>query len=769
MVFLMAVAADPLEVFAEGDPLASPTPRPTQRVAVPVISGVNPQVALPEEDLGDITSSGSFNPQEVLFLGGVAPPPFVDLNPVGVERPMESPVGDVSCGPAALAAAMEALGMESGQKGPDASELEDFLRVRGLMYDWGTGVEELVYAARSFGYPGTQAVYNWRLEELINEIRSGKPLVVPLGINGPDQPGHFVVLTGVSPDGEWITCSDPQRGRFQLSRDDFRSLWDLQGRAGVVLAETPQPASADTMLPWIGLLSTLSTLALVLNPSGELDQAGWYRSLRRKLADPRRKGIGGGIRFPDQVTPALVPGVGTEEVYGGNKTITVEVPIYETRQVQVGLRGVKRKVPVYETRRVQVGLKKDIRQIPTYKTVKVYSGTRLVKKKVAVTRYRIKKVWTWKKVTSRVPVTRQFGSKRITVGYQNQTRWKRVQVDKKVPYQTTRIIMVKEPVYEYRKVQSGTRTVTTWVPRYAQKQILVGYKTVEHSVPIYEERRVQVGTRTVTLPTPATQTGSDLAGGGGEERGLLREELLFQEMMDSADPLPKDVDPASSPEGEEELTDSWLYKTILFFQNLKASLGKIAEKLGAPNAGSDQPHLFSYSVYEEAPLNLLSEDGILVNAYQPSWFLDLFYTQQELAIGPKVVITSYPDGLMNLNLSSKSWSMKIGETTIFASLNGEFGFAYKMGKDNSQYNYKISKHSFGFGNDGLTYKSKIEGNVIDNEKTNNQVEVKEVKTLKCQITTIRSLGILVGGTVAILLAALLYLYLSTGAPLPLPV
>lgn len=326
--------------------------------------------------------------------------------------------------------------------------------------------------------------------------------------------------------------------------------------------------------------------------------------------------------------------------------------------------------------------------------------------------------------------------------------------------------MVKEPVYEYRKVQSGTRTVTTWVPRYAQKQILVGYKTVEHSVPIYEERRVQVGTRTVTLPTPATQTGSDLAGGGGEERGLLREELLFQEMMDSADPIPKDVDPASSPEGEEELTDSWLYKTILFFQNLKASLGKIAEKLGAPNAGSDQPHLFSYSVYEEAPLNLLSEDGILVNAYQPSWFLDLFYTQQELAIGPKVVITSYPDGLMNLNLSSKSWSMKIGKTTIFASLNGEFGFGSDIENNLPYFDSQQVKHSFIINIDGFSYKVKIEGVVLDPEKSNDHVLVKEIKTLKCSIITFKTLGILIAVLASVLFAALLYLYFSAGGPLP---
>jgi hypothetical protein len=58
LVLLMAAAADPRDAFAEGDPLASSTPQPTQRITAPVISGVNPEVVLPEGDLGDITPSG---------------------------------------------------------------------------------------------------------------------------------------------------------------------------------------------------------------------------------------------------------------------------------------------------------------------------------------------------------------------------------------------------------------------------------------------------------------------------------------------------------------------------------------------------------------------------------------------------------------------------------------------------------------------------------------------------------------------------------------
>ena len=58
LVFLMATAVDTLAIFADVDSLASPTPQPMQRVAVPVIRGVTPWVTTPEGDLGDITPSG---------------------------------------------------------------------------------------------------------------------------------------------------------------------------------------------------------------------------------------------------------------------------------------------------------------------------------------------------------------------------------------------------------------------------------------------------------------------------------------------------------------------------------------------------------------------------------------------------------------------------------------------------------------------------------------------------------------------------------------
>ncbi len=75
MVMLKAAAADPLEVLAEGFPLASPTPCSTQRVTAPEISGIIPKVALPEGEVGDFTPSGGFYLQKPLRLEEGAPLP----------------------------------------------------------------------------------------------------------------------------------------------------------------------------------------------------------------------------------------------------------------------------------------------------------------------------------------------------------------------------------------------------------------------------------------------------------------------------------------------------------------------------------------------------------------------------------------------------------------------------------------------------------------------------------------------------------------------
>ena len=62
LVLLMVAAADPSVVSAGVDSYASPTPRPTERITAPGISGVNPDVVLSEGNQGESHPSDIFFP-----------------------------------------------------------------------------------------------------------------------------------------------------------------------------------------------------------------------------------------------------------------------------------------------------------------------------------------------------------------------------------------------------------------------------------------------------------------------------------------------------------------------------------------------------------------------------------------------------------------------------------------------------------------------------------------------------------------------------------
>jgi hypothetical protein len=175
------------------------------------------------------------------------------------------------------------------------------------------------------------------------------------------------------------------------------------------------------------------------------------------------------------------------------------------------------------------------------------------------------------------------------------------------------------------------------------------------------------------------------------------------------------------------------------------------------------------TIQKEAPVQGLTKEGLVINAFQPPNLLNLFYIQQEFKIAPKMVVTIHPEGLMDVNLTSKTLSMKVGEMTVFSALDGGFGFTLKVDPDRSKYDYLLSKHSFRFLGPNLVYHQSVEGVVIVVDKSNETSKVKEVNTLVCKTTTFRTWGVLVGVIGAVLLAALIYFCLSSGVPLPFPI
>ena len=232
---------------------------------------VNPAPARADGSAVEVQRPGDLLPVEMTVR--VLAPTFIEPAPIGASfETITVPVryqapGDVSCGVQALGMALDALPGAA----PTSSALLGLLQDNGMMYDFGTGVEELAYAAQSFGYKGSHAFHDASLDDLKAQLSTGNPVVVSLGSNGENTPGHFVTVTGVSPDGELVAYNDPTLGEQVVSASEFSRLWGLQGNSGVVVAPEPPPDTPD-LTPWValaaGLMALVSTTPLGALRSG---------------------------------------------------------------------------------------------------------------------------------------------------------------------------------------------------------------------------------------------------------------------------------------------------------------------------------------------------------------------------------------------------------------------------------------------------------------------------------------------------------------------
>jgi predicted double-glycine peptidase len=259
-----------------------PPGNPECELFPPESEEVNPDPGSGVGLAGEVASPGPLLPVQVVIpmplprLAGASPVMVAVGAPANLPR-IEIPLryqdqDDVSCGVQALGMALD--GLEGAA--PTSPALLGFLQDQGMMYDFGTGVEELAYAAQSFGYRGSYAFHGATLEDLAAQLVVGSPVVVSLGANGEGVPGHFVTVTGISADGKWVAYNDPTLGRKMISAEEFTRLWGLQGNSGVaVLKEVP--AGAPDYSPWVALMA--GVMALVsMTPLGA-----------------RRQGVGGRV------------------------------------------------------------------------------------------------------------------------------------------------------------------------------------------------------------------------------------------------------------------------------------------------------------------------------------------------------------------------------------------------------------------------------------------------------------------------------------------
>ncbi len=798
LLLLMAAVAGPSLVSAEGDHLASPTPLPPERVTAPEIFGINPNVVLSEGNQGETLPSDIlpvFNTQ-LTFL--VDLPEYVQLKPQSIKEtrtivkslaiPLRTQdASKVTCGLQALGMVMDFIGPSSGEAVPTDGQLVSYISSQGLLYEWGTGVEELAYTAREFGYAGSYAFHNWTLKQLTEQLHLGKPVIVSLGANGENKPGHFVTVSGISDDGRWVFYNDPLLGRMTVPADEFLVQWNLQGNAGLIVEKETLPAAVDPMLPWMGLFSALSMLTLVAGKSGISESSRVFDDLRRKLSDPKRKGIGGGLTAPVILKPDTKKGprYETKTVYRGLKTVKLEIPVYETKKVKVGIRGYKKKVPIYETRRVQVGFKTVPKKIPEYTTKRVKVGTKTIKQKIPVTRYRNSKAMQWKKTTRMVPVYRTIGSRRIMTGTRKETRWKKVPVMKRVPYQSTKVIFRQVSEYRDVKVLRGYRTVMEKVPKYELKKIIVGYKTVNVTEPVYEEQQIRVGTKITTRQVPDYQVvqipvrDDDIPRQGEEELELTKEELrLIEKLTEKPDAAPspptgfssdvwknlsretqlKILSGGSAVENISETVDDaekgWWIRTLegihdKFIEPVEHYKKNPDELLKVINP-EKLPKLLSISARESWDFDILTQEGVVAGTYVPPGLLKVFYMKQKLNIEQKAVLTINPGSLINYDITTAKGSLKLSKNISYIFGPGEMGFSIKNSKEEPMYDYTVKKHSIQASLRGWTYKYKEEGVWIDKKKSSEDFQTKLVSTLKCDTKTIKTEGILILALVATL-------------------
>jgi len=209
--------------------------------------------------------------------------------------------------------------------------------------------------------------------------------------------------------------------------------------------------------------------------------------------------------------------------------------------------------------------------------------------------------------------------------------------------------------------------------------------------------------------------------------------------------------------------ESWIYKTYLLIQNQKTKLENLFVGLGIPVTPKESRNLVSISAHKDVSFNYFVEEGVITSTITPPNLLKLLYIEQKYKINEKVVVTAFPGGVIDINISTGTCKVNLRDTSLFLSKSGEFGFSRKKDINNKEYQYIVDKHIFLLKIDGFVYKYKEEGVVYKKSDPGGKYEVKEVETLQCIIKTIRTEGLLVIICGAIVISMLFYLMLNLGS------
>ena len=405
--------------------------------------------------------------------------------------------GDVSCGVQALGMALDGIDGSA----PTSNSLLGFLQDQGMIYDFGTGVEELAHAAQNFGYAGSVPFHGWSLEDIKAYLAAGQPVVIDLGANGPGEPGHFVTLTGISDDWQWVAYNDPTLGERIVPLAEFMRLWGLQGRSGVAVAEAPPAPLSPDYAPWAALAATMMA-TLALGPS--------------VLQDLRRRGTGGKIDTGIPTSHPRKPDERPHDPPPPRNSILVKVPHVET--VVVGEKVVgghweekeRYIAPRWET--ISPGhwewrdhqVKYTAYRSKSVLVEKVVNVVREVTEKVTtwVTKTVVKPVTRWVKKTIWNPVTKWV--KRTKTWFQR--TWLGKWLRKTKTWFEKKVNWVRKTVWEPVKkwvTEKVVKPVTSYVKRTIVEPVkMLVTKTIMEPYTAYRTEKVEVWTPPVKKYIP---------------------------------------------------------------------------------------------------------------------------------------------------------------------------------------------------------------------------------------------------------------------------
>ena len=815
---LVVAGATPFSVQAEGDPPPNPEP-----VSPPWITGINPNVSLSNENGGDLSPAGVANLAagvEVPLLA--APPDYVDLvpqesvppplsmYPLAVPQRYQDPL-DNTCGAAALGMALEFLSLNRDGSAPSQAALIAGLKNSGLLYKTGTGVEELAFLARQHGYLGTSAFHDWTLAQLKEQLENGKPVVVSLGSNGENQPGHFVTLTGISDDGQWVSFNDPVLGKQTIPADDFVQSWNLQGNSGLLVQKEPLSTLNDPMLPWMGLFSALTVLAVMAKqyPIGE-ELRGTLAGIRSVLSNPARKGIGGRLsrgggsrskprKLSSRSRKSKPKPKPRPKRKAKPKSISRPRPKAKSKP-KPKPKPKPRPTPRHAARRSAPPRRPAPRPAPPKPSPKpslfskVKSAVMSVAKKAktvvsnaskqagsaitnAVNTATASINRTVRKIVPVLPAPMAFKPNLGTaVAASGAASWRGQAIPQAKPLKKSLFSRISKTVAGV--ANSVKRSISTAADSVRNKAdtILNRFRTnVNRFRTGVSEKLSAVAEVTKTIPK-WMPVGAEGRWEQEEEPTPTPTPTPYPTSTPAPVPVPT---PVATPSQEIKgfgafpWTD-FLTKTAEVVTPIITSVNTIKEKVIEPIETtvlssqwwydkfselptSPKPAFFdqqvlSLSASKEWDLNLFSQEGVIAHSYAPPNILSMFYAAQDLNIGQKEKVTSNPGSFLDIDVTSGTYTLNPTKNlSIYSSIKGggvTLGVGIKESNITLISDYDVNKHSVSATWRGLSYTARQETVFRVDELSSEEMETQIITTQKCDTKTIKTEGILVAALAA---------------------